>query len=96
MIEERMKLFMNRTMDHGPLVNLFPPAWCPRTYRKLHPDLAQMDDCTLAQHYVQFGKGEGRQAVEVRNRSDFIKLLDKIRPVLEIGAFDSPCCIPRM
>lgn len=92
---ERVKLFKKHTSGHQSLVTLFPPAWCPQTYRKLHPDLAQMDDSTLAQHYEQFGKGEGRQAGEVRNRFDFIKLLDNIRPALEIGAFDSPLLHPR-
>ncbi|WP_120995082.1 hypothetical protein [Stutzerimonas urumqiensis] len=73
----------------------FPPSWCPKTYRRLHADLTQMDDAELAQHYERFGKNEGRLASEVRNRFDLIKLLNKIRPALEIGAFDSPLLHPK-
>lgn len=49
-----------------------------------------MDDTTLEDHYAQHGKKEGRQSCPVRNRFDFIKLLNEIRPALEIGAFDAP------
>lgn len=69
---------------------LFPETWCAKTYHAIHPDLAEMDDTTLEDHYAQYGKNEGRQSCPVRNRLDFIELLNTIRPALEIGAFDAP------
>lgn len=68
----------------------FPVSFCPLTYRKLYPDLQLMSDDTLRDHYLTYGVVEGRQACEIRDRSDFLKLFEKIRPALEIGAFDSP------
>lgn len=69
---------------------LFPKSWCAKTYGAIHPDLAGMDDKALEDHYAQYGKNEGRQSCPVYNRHDFVKLLNTIRPALEIGAFDAP------
>jgi hypothetical protein len=71
-------------------MNDFPVSFCADTYRQLHHDLREMDSDTLRDHYNTFGIVEGRQACKVRDRNDFIKLFDGIRPALEIGAFDSP------
>lgn len=58
-------------------------------YRK-HKDLKGMTNQQLAEHFLSFGINEGRIFNAVRNRKDFVSLIDKKGKMLEIGPLDNP------
>jgi hypothetical protein len=68
----------------------FPPEVDLSFYRQRYPQLAPMDDQTLAKHFDLHGRSEGRQASSAALRAGFIPLFERFRPVLEIGPFDRP------
>jgi SAM-dependent methyltransferase len=67
-----------------------PDEFEAKTYRSLHPDLAQMSDAELRDHYENCGREEGRTANGLRDRNDFAELIPKSATVLEIGPFCNP------
>lgn len=61
----------------------------PDLYRR-YPDLAQMSDEELRNHFEHFGRSEGRVATSIESRADFVGLIDRDCAALEIGPFYSP------
>jgi len=52
-----------------------------------------MTNDELVSHYVNYGKEEGRQSNLIKNRQNFIDLIESSDKVLEIGPFCHPACI---
>lgn len=59
-------------------------------YRAAHSDLAGLSDEALRFHYDTHGRSEGRVANALALRENFLGIVPKDRPVLEIGPFGSP------
>ena len=59
-------------------------------YRNLYPDLRALNDEQLREHYILYGKHEGRQSNTVSSRSKLVQLLRDYHSVLEIGPFANP------
>lgn len=59
-------------------------------YRRHNPDLAELSDETLVDHYRQFGETEGRRANSIGSRNDFAALIPETADALEIGPFYNP------
>lgn len=67
-----------------------PPVFDPDFYRMIHPDLAQMDERQLLEHYEIHGRGEGRAASPAARRADFVDIFSSCSSLLEIGPFCAP------
>jgi hypothetical protein len=65
---------------------IFPPDFDVLMYRNLHHDLKQVgfDDKGLADHYLTYGKKEGRRCSNIATRNDFISIIPRNCPILEI------------
>ena len=59
-------------------------------YRDSHPDLAELSDHQLLDHYRGYGIAEGRLACPEGVREGFVRLIPSDGPVLEIGPFANP------
>jgi hypothetical protein len=59
------------------------------TYRE-HEDLKSLSNEQLAAHFLTFGIDEGRIFNAIKNRNDFVSLIDKKGKMLEIGPLDNP------
>jgi SAM-dependent methyltransferase len=68
----------------------FPPEFDLPLYRKLHADLAHLNDTKLNYHYEIHGSKEGRVSNALKTRSDFINLIPPSAKTLEIGPFCAP------
>ncbi len=79
-------------MDHSKRVttDFFLPEFVPEYYRSIHADLAQMDDEALWQHYVQYGKYEGRASSPHQWREALRSVSEGLGACLEIGPSSSP------
>jgi SAM-dependent methyltransferase len=66
------------------------PEYEAELYRKLHADLAQLGADELREHYLGFGRREGRRANRLRNRFDFVAQIPPTLRALEIGPFAAP------
>ena len=73
-------------------VNDFPPELDLSHYRR-YPDLASLSDEELTRHYTKYGRDEGRFANVITDRSQFIAVMPKQEPVLEIGPFCNPLVV---
>ena len=69
---------------------VIPPEFDENIYKNIHIDLMNMDNQTLQQHYLKYGKSEGRRANNLLGRTNFIELIPLNRKVLEIGPFCNP------
>lgn len=74
--------------DDGPAAAL-PPEFDPNWYRILHPDLVSLNHHELLDHYLKFGRVEGRRANALESRSSFARLAVGQR-LLEIGPYFAP------
>jgi SAM-dependent methyltransferase len=70
-------------------VNL-PEEFACSPYREANPDLYELSDDELVEHYRSFGETEGRQANALASREDFVSLIPSGADVLEIGPYYSP------
>lgn len=68
----------------------FPPEIDCSEYRRLHADLAHMDDEALRDHYFRHGRAEGRIANALTERQQFAGLIRPEWRALEIGPFAKP------
>ncbi|MGF6253770.1 hypothetical protein [Ensifer sp. LBL] len=68
-----------------------PAEFDAKVYRKRYPDLRHMSAESAEAHYRDCGLEEGRCPSRVTSRLDFIGLVDRKKPVLEIGPFLNPC-----
>lgn len=68
----------------------FAPVCVPSYYRALYPDLADMSDSQLKNHYRRHGWYEGRSASPCDLRSAFLSCLAPGLKILEIGPFTAP------
>ena len=59
-------------------------------YRDHHPDLAHFSNQHLHEHFVDYGRKEGRPGSHACLRSNFVSLAASERLVLEVGPFCSP------
>ncbi len=59
-------------------------------YRSLHEDLKDFSDEVLIDHYNKYGREEGRYCSLIKNRNDFISIINKNKDILEIGPLDKP------
>ncbi|MCG6859306.1 MAG: class I SAM-dependent methyltransferase [Salaquimonas sp.] len=59
-------------------------------YRDLHVDLAYLNESELRAHYYSFGRQEGRASSAPSLKENFLKLVPRDRPVLEVGPFTTP------
>ncbi len=81
------KMAILETLDDPSL----PEAFDLSIYRELNRDLDHLNDEELRDHYVQTGMREGRACSLVRNRKDFIEVINNFKGArLEIGPFCSP------
>jgi SAM-dependent methyltransferase len=62
----------------------------PDIYRELNPDLLNLSDNQLIDHYITYGKSEGRFCSEIKNRIDFFKMIDVNLSILEVGKLCFP------
>ncbi|MDN5752640.1 MAG: class I SAM-dependent methyltransferase [Nitrosospira sp.] len=67
-----------------------PPELDPHIYRRLHKDLAHMDDNQLLEHYNRYGKPEGRVSNGLVTRKQFASLVTHEMRALEIGPLAAP------
>jgi SAM-dependent methyltransferase len=67
-----------------------PDEFEAEAYRSLHWDLSHMTDAQLLDHYVTYGRGEGRTANRICDRRSFSELVPNTARVLEIGPFCNP------
>jgi len=68
-----------------------PPAeFEPAAYRTLAPELAQLDDAALLQHYRDHGRAAGLPGNRLLHRAMFAALVPTDAPALEIGPFAAP------
>ena len=67
-----------------------PPEFDARYYRKRYPDLKNLTERELENHYASCGIRDGRQGSPAANRSEFVKLAGEHASVLEIGPFANP------
>lgn len=67
-----------------------PPLFDPSAYRCLHQDLAKFNDNELIEHYLKYGRAEGRTSNFLRDRKSFSSLITSDVEALEIGPFASP------
>lgn len=70
--------------------NKLPNEFDLNLYRSLYQDLYILSDDALSYHYRNHGRAEGRQSCYVSDLSDFIALIPKNAPSIEIGCFDNP------
>jgi hypothetical protein len=71
--------------------NEYPPSeYQAFTYRSIHHDLSGFTLDQLSDHYLNFGKKEGRQGNRLANRADFSGLISSDTKTLEIGPFCNP------
>ena len=69
---------------------LFPAEIERDVYRRLHPDLAQLEDQALFEHFRRFGRSEGRVGNRLADRESFARLITPQMKALEIGPFTRP------
>ncbi len=68
----------------------FPPEFDCASYRDRNPDLAQLTDEQLVEHYATNGREQGRLANAMASRNDFAALIPSGCRALEIGPFAHP------
>lgn len=62
----------------------------PEFYRKLHPDLVNLDDFEIIDHYKNIGAQEGRLGSPAAHKAGFLATIPGDKDVLEIGPFTRP------
>jgi SAM-dependent methyltransferase len=67
-----------------------PESYDCDAYRTANPDLADLSDDALAEHYRLFGEAEGRRADWLDSREAFAALIPGDADALEIGPYYSP------
>lgn len=77
-------------MQQQPIAPKGIPTVDPVFYRTQYPDLASFDDATLAAHYQEYGRAEGRIPYAGAARESFLTLIPKEGLALEIGPFARP------
>lgn len=68
----------------------FPSEFDATIYLARNPDLSIMTRNQAAEHYAIFGSKEGRVCNMVSTRSQFLALVPKTAPLLEIGPYTAP------
>lgn len=69
---------------------LLPAEFDPIFYRETYPDLVDLSDHDLRNHFMTFGKNEGRLGTNYAARAGFLDLVSKSGSILEIGPFFAP------
>ena len=70
-----------------------PAVFDAGQYVRIWPDLAGFDPLAARDHYRKHGCREGRRAHGLATRQDFIGLIPRDTPSLEIGPFCSPVLV---
>lgn len=60
-------------------------------YAGRYKDLRRFSDTKLRDHYLSYGKREGRSASIILRRDDFLSIIERGVSTLEIGPFLQPC-----
>lgn len=68
-----------------------PPTFDPDFYRSRNEDLQALDEYELRDHYMKFGRMEGRVGSPFAQRRRFLELASSARSILEIGPGHKPC-----
>lgn len=68
----------------------FPEEFDWRYYSGRYEDLRAFTARQLADHYQQYGRDEGRCASPASLRENFVQLIPRVEPVLEIGPYFQP------
>lgn len=72
---------------------MFPPSFDVVIYKQFNYDLNHLNEENLIDHYLQFGKSEGRICSTVDSRKSLVDIIldaNKNIKCLEIGPFDCP------
>ena len=71
---------------------MFPKPFQKEYYRQSYPDLKDLSDEELLQHFSRYGEKEGRVASPINNRHSFANVIEqmKLESILEIGPFNAP------
>lgn len=72
-------------------MNTFPIEFDLEIYKISNSDLNYLSDSDIIEHYKQYGHSEGRYCSLIKNRIDFINLVDQNKQILEIGPLHAPC-----
>ena len=68
-----------------------PPAELDlETYRRNNPDVAELDDVNLTEHFRVHGRYEGRMASVANTREGFVASIPRNGACLELGPFCNP------
>ena len=70
--------------------NEFPEQFEVHEYRSANPDLSELADAELSNHYQKFGVSEGRVSNRLMDRDSFSQLASQQSSIMEIGPFASP------
>ncbi|WP_282152862.1 class I SAM-dependent methyltransferase [Ruegeria atlantica] len=60
-------------------------------YRDNQPDLAELSDAELIEHFNLHGRAEGRVGAKEALRAELVKTVSRYKSILEIGPFCNPC-----
>lgn len=77
---------------HGKaLTNDFPLEFNAEKYTNRYSDLSRFTPESARIHFEIYGQSEGRAGGDIGTRAEFLDLIPKDEPVLEIGPFLQPC-----
>ncbi|AYO81303.1 methyltransferase domain-containing protein [Methylobacterium brachiatum] len=84
----KSELFQRLTLavEEGTLPQEFESDF----YRLIHPDLTNLNEEELYEHYRGLGIQEGRLASPAAHRAGFLKTISRDREILEVGPFTKP------
>lgn len=72
------------------MLDNFPPEIDLDFYRAIYEDLRAFSDQELHQHYLDYGRNEGRTASPAVSRDGFVRFIADYESALEIGPFNRP------
>lgn len=72
-------------------MSYFPDEFNLVIYKQYNTELKNISDYQYIEHYYFYGKTEGRVCSLIKNRIDFINLIDQNKNILEIGPLHNPC-----
>jgi SAM-dependent methyltransferase len=77
------------TVDHASNIAL-PSEFDADSYRLRYPELESLSSDELTYHYQTVGVDSGRAGSTIASRADFVRLMDGIASILEIGPLANP------
>lgn len=69
----------------------YPENFDITIYKNHNIDLSKLTNEQLTKHYKEYGNNEGRLCSKIKNRYDFINLINQDLDILEIGPLCFPC-----